>query len=566
MKKSTKPVKKLFLGLICMVLLSVFALQAKALTEVSTVAGTGTAGFADGDNTTTRFNSPRGVVVDSQGNIFIADLNNNRIRKVDTNGVTSTFAGSGSTGFLDGVGTAARFNRPQGIAIDANDNIYVADTNNRRIRKISPDGTVTTLSGTGSSGSTDGAGNVARFNAPQDLAVNAAGEVFVADTNNHRIRKVLPDGTTSTLAGSSSGFADGPGASARFRNPRGITIASNGDIYIADSSNHRIRKIDSSNNVSTVAGTGLAGFADDIASAALFNNPFQLSFDSQGNLYIADTNNHRIRKIDTSDNVSTVAGVGNIGFNDGEATTAKFATPIGITVDASGSIIIGDTNNARVRKIAFLEDPPPPPPPPLPPENEAPSIKFLTELAEQSLEIGTDLNIRAFAFDLEDGGDISNLIEWESDLQGALNVGESFNVQDLIEGTHIITASITDSDGATSKLKIALNIFVRPEIFVEITSPSKDGKLSFRRRRRIIFEANAFEVINGEIVDISSQILWKSSVDGVIGSGGQIAIRKLSRGDHTITASIGDSEDSTGAATIISEDNLQIRIRRRKRR
>jgi DNA-binding beta-propeller fold protein YncE len=212
---------------------------------VSTFAGSGTAGYLDGTGTAAQFNQPYGLAFDSTGNLYVADLQNHRIRRITPSGVVTTFAGSGVNGNVNGTGTAAQFNYPAGIAVDSAGNVYVADNGNRRIRKISPGGVVTTLAGSGAAGFADGTGVAALFNGPTGIAVDSAANVYVADRGNHRIRKITPGGVVTTIAGTGVlGFADGLGSTAQFYNPSDMGIDSTGNIYVADQSNHRIRKIE----------------------------------------------------------------------------------------------------------------------------------------------------------------------------------------------------------------------------------------------------------------------------------------------------------------------------------
>ena len=233
--------------------------------------------------------------MDVLGNIYVADKNNHRIRQVSPNGVVRTSAGS-TEGYADGIGTNAQFSFPAGIAVDAWGNIYVADTGNHRIRKISPNGVSTTLAGS-TEGYADGIGTNARFNQPAGVAVDASGNVYVADKDNHCIRKISPDGEATILAGSTnSGYADGIGTNAQFSSPRGVAVDASGNVYVADTGNHRIRKI-SPNGVSTTLAGSTEGYADGIGTNAQFNNPAGVAVDASGNIYVADTGNNRIRKI-----------------------------------------------------------------------------------------------------------------------------------------------------------------------------------------------------------------------------------------------------------------------------
>jgi len=265
---------------------------------VTTLAGSGTAGSADGTGTAAQFSGPRGVAVDSSGNVYVADTLNNRIRKITPEGVVSTLAGS-TSGFADATGTAAKFDRPQGVAVDSSGNVYVADYSNNRIRKITSAGVVTTLAGDRAEGDANGTGTAARFHSPSGVAVDSSGNVYVADTNNHRIRKITPAGVATTLAGSTRGFADGAGTKAWFDEPIGVAVDSSGNVYVADTNNHRIRKITPADRVvSTIAGSGTADSADGTGTAAKFHSPIGVAVDSSGNVYVADSNNHRIRKIE----------------------------------------------------------------------------------------------------------------------------------------------------------------------------------------------------------------------------------------------------------------------------
>jgi DNA-binding beta-propeller fold protein YncE len=268
---------------------------------VSTLAG-GEGGFADGIGSDARFLGPSGIAIDAAGNLYVADMGNNRIRKITPAGEVSTLAG-GEEGFAGGIGGDAKFDWPFGIfdwpfgiASDAAGNLYVADTENHRIRKITPAGEVSTFAG-GEYGLADGVGGAAMFKRPFGIASDAAGNLYVADTENHRIRKITPAGEVSTLAGSEEGFADGFGSDAKFDWPSGIASDAAGNLYVADTENHRIRKITPAGEVSTLAGSE-EGFADGVGSDARFYHPSGIAIDAAGNLYVADPWNHRIRKIE----------------------------------------------------------------------------------------------------------------------------------------------------------------------------------------------------------------------------------------------------------------------------
>jgi sugar lactone lactonase YvrE len=238
------------------------------------------------------------MVVDASGNIYVADYGNNRIRKVTPSGVVTTFAGSGTSGEVDGTGTAAQFNGPYGLAMDSSGTIYVADRGGSRIRKITPSGVVTTLAGS-TLGYNDGTGSAAQFASPQGIAVDSAGTVYVASYLDMRIRKITPSGTVSTFVGvtSPAGYADGTGTAARFNYPNGLAVDTSDNVYVADSYNGSIRKITPDGVVTTLAGNGTIGFADGGGTSARFNDPMGIAVDDSGVVYVVDQNNHRVCKI-----------------------------------------------------------------------------------------------------------------------------------------------------------------------------------------------------------------------------------------------------------------------------
>ncbi|MCX6952896.1 MAG: hypothetical protein NTV51_12140 [Verrucomicrobia bacterium] len=324
----------------------------------STVAGSvGAAGSLDGTGTAARFSFPQGIAVDGSGTIYVADTNNSTIRKIAAGGVVTTFAGVATQpGTADGVGASALFNFPFGLATDATGNVYVADHGSSTIRKISPGGTVTTLAGSGGlSGSVDGQGNVARFDHPSAVSLDSAGNVYVIDTSNQTVRKITPGGSVTTLAGTagSVGKTDGTGAAAKFFYPSGITVTAGGTVYVADTGNHTIRAVSAVGAVSTLAGaTGLAGIADGFGGEALFSYPAGVAIDGAGTLFIADHNNHTIRKMSTAGQVTTVAGAAGIpGSSDGVGGAARFNGPTGVAVDGNGNIYVADAGNTSIRKI-----------------------------------------------------------------------------------------------------------------------------------------------------------------------------------------------------------------------
>jgi len=260
------------------------------------------------------------------------------MRKITSDGTVSTLAGAGSAGFADGAGAAAQFNYPCGVAVDGEDSIIISDYCNHRVRKITPDGTVSTLAGSGSKGFADGAGAAAQFNYPCGVAVDGKGNIIIADLGNHRVRKITPDGTVSTIAGSGSkGFADGAGAAAQFNCPRGVAVDVEDSIIIADFCNHRLRKINPDGTVSTLAGSGSAGFADGAGAAAQFNYPYGVAVDGEGSIILTDYNNERLRQITPDGTVSTLFA-GSCGLH-------------GVAIDTDGCVVVC-TGEHTVAKIA----------------------------------------------------------------------------------------------------------------------------------------------------------------------------------------------------------------------
>lgn len=321
---------------------------------VKVFAGDATAGSVDGPLAIARLKSPEGVTVDATGNLIITDRGNNRIRKVSAAGVMSTIAGANAAGFVNGAATAARFRLPWKSAVDAAGNIFVADRDNHCIRKITPDGMVSTFAGQGTAGFADGDKTTAMFNQPLDVAVDAAGNVYVADNLNHRIRKITPDGNVSTLAGDgTAGYADGAGTAARLKNPSGLSLDTAGNLVVADRLNHRIRKVTIAGEVSTLAGDGTSGYKDGDAVTARFADPYGITVDGNGNILVADLNNNKVRKL-TSSAVSTVAGTGK-GFLDGPGASAQLNQPTDICTDAAGNIFVADLGNNCIRKISLVK-------------------------------------------------------------------------------------------------------------------------------------------------------------------------------------------------------------------
>ncbi|MFC5467393.1 S-layer homology domain-containing protein [Cohnella suwonensis] len=336
---------------------------------VITIAGNGTYGYSgdDGPAISAELNYPEGVATDADGNVYIVDTDNNRIRKLDA--VTkkiSTVAGTGEPGYSgDGdLATLSQLNEPEAVVVDSDGNIFIADYGNQVIRKVGTDGKISTFAGTaevyGYSGD-NGLAADAQFDGPIALALDSDNNLYVADLYNARIRKIeATTGIITTIAGTGvPGFSgdDGPATEAQLNYPRGLALDSDNNVLIIDRDNHRIRKIDSESGViSTIAGTGSLGYSGDggPANNAQLNEPRGIALDLEGNILIADKGNNRIRMIDAeSGSIMTIAGTGNAGFSGdgGPATSAEFDSPYGVAVDSYGNVYFADKNNQRLRKL-----------------------------------------------------------------------------------------------------------------------------------------------------------------------------------------------------------------------
>ena len=330
---------------------------------VTTIAGTpGVFGSADGVGSAASFRKTYGAAVDTAGNVYVVDSDrapnaaNNTVRKVTPGGVVTTFAGTaGQTGSIDGTGAAASFNNPQGISIDRFNNVYLADTGNHTIRKITSSGVVSTMAGSpGVAAHVDGTGVGARFYFPYGVAVDDALNVYVVGGDD-TVRKVTPAGVVTTLAGVSmaQGTADGAGAAARFNEPWGIASTGAGTLFIADQRNHTIRRVTNDGIVTTVAGMpGVAGSSDGTGSGAAFREPTGIALGNGGDLYVTDMSNHTIRMVTQAGAVTAIAGVaGESGATDGESSLARFRFPVGIATTTNGTLYVADSGSLTIRKI-----------------------------------------------------------------------------------------------------------------------------------------------------------------------------------------------------------------------
>lgn len=336
----------------------VVGLAMPAQDSVKTVAGQASvSGTANGVGSSAQFNDPAGMVTDPAGNLYLADTRNHVIRRIGTNGAVTTFAGQmGVAGTGDGTGVQARFNTPSGIAIDAAGFLFVTDTGNHTVRKLTPAGVVSTIAGTaGQSGFTDAQGSAARFNSPLGIAVAANGTLYVADCGNHLIRTISGNGSVTTLAGTPEtwGSADGVGAVARFNGPVGLALDQQGNLFVSDANNHTIRRIAPGGIVSTWAGVpGSDGSTNGDRTIARFAKPAELVFDAHGNLLVADSFNHVIRSISPEGLVSTVTGVpGSWGSSDGINGQGRLFNPYGIAIGPNGALWVADTYNELIRVV-----------------------------------------------------------------------------------------------------------------------------------------------------------------------------------------------------------------------
>ncbi|WP_159020359.1 hypothetical protein [Algibacter sp. L3A6] len=319
----------------------------EALTA-STFAGS-TEGYVDGDISIATFNRPTGMATDAAGNIYVTEYGNHTVRKITPAGLVSTLVG-GVNGFADGTGTDAKLFRPTDIIMGVDGFLYVADSSNNRIRKVSLAGVVTTFAG-GSSGFVDGMGTAAKFNKPSGLTTDADGNIYVADLENQSVRKITTAGLVSTLAGGTEGYNDGAGSSAQFKDPRAIVLSNNNELMVTDQFGRTVRKVTLAGVVTVFAGNGVSGSSDGVGTSSSFGVPNGITIDNDGNLLVSDRSEHNIRKISPNAEVTTIAGTRSLGSDDGVASQATFYNPAGMLVTADGTIYIADYDNHRIRVL-----------------------------------------------------------------------------------------------------------------------------------------------------------------------------------------------------------------------
>ena len=328
-----------------------------AAATASTLAGQfGFSASVEGDRLAARFEDPYAAAVDAAGRLFVADASDHALRVITPDGRSQLLAGlPGRYGWADGTAEQARFFKPLGIALGADGSLYVADSGNHRIRRVAPDGRTTTVAGTGQRGHRDGAAANAQFSEPSGVAVAADGSVYVADFGSHVLRRIAPDGQVSTVAGSAGqgGFVDGALGVNRLRSPVDLALDAGGNLVVLDRSNHAVRVLAANGQLRTLAGSGAAGFADGQGTAARFQFPSGLAVDAAGTVYVADTDNQRLRRIDASGLVSSLAG-GSFGRADGVGTAARFSNPKDVAVGADGRLWLADRGNRSLRWAAPL--------------------------------------------------------------------------------------------------------------------------------------------------------------------------------------------------------------------
>ncbi|MCM3038592.1 S-layer homology domain-containing protein [Paenibacillus motobuensis] len=372
-KKIRKQIKKLTASVLALLLITSMVpelnggkVHAASGYTINTEAGIGINDYSGdgGPAASAELNYPGGVAVDSSGNLYIADSSNHRVRKVDASGKISTIAGTGTGGYSGdgGPATSAQLNHPYRLTLDSAGNLYISDYSNDCIRKVDVSGRISTVAGGKGSGYSGDGGSAtsAKLSYPEGVAVDSSGNLYIADKGNHRIRKVDTSGTISTVAGTGDRGYSGDGGdatSAQLNSPFGVAVDHNGNLYISDTFNHRIRKVDAAGKISTIAGTDGPGYWGDgvPAISALFNQPIGIAVDSSGNVYISDRSNDRIRKVDTSGKISTIAGTGQRGYSGdgGPATSANLDGPYGIAVDSRGNVYIADVFSSRIRKLSL---------------------------------------------------------------------------------------------------------------------------------------------------------------------------------------------------------------------
>jgi uncharacterized protein (TIGR03437 family) len=555
--------------------------QAKTVTinvpspsALMTVAGTGTSGFS-GDNgaaITANISRPIRMTFDAAGNLYFADLNNHRVRRVSPTGVITTVAGSGTQGFSgdNGPATSAQLNQPLGVALDRNGNLLIADWGNNRVRRINAaNGVITTVAGTGDTGfnGDGGAATNARINGPENVFVDKDNNIFIADSNNHRIRKVAANGATiSTVAGTGTVGFSGDGGQATAANlslPTDVAVDSAGNIYICATGNNRIRKVTADGVINTIAGNGNTAFNGDgiLATAAGLSSPQSIALDSAGNFYIADRGNSRIRRVTVNnDAINTLAG-GNSGFSpDGSSTvSALLSAPTGIALDAAGNVFFSDRDNFRVRRIVNA----------LSPDSVLPTVAISAPAPAGSFTATT--NPIALSGTATDNGAVT-LVRWSNDRGGsgtAIGTASwSISSVTLLPGINNITITAWDASGNAGSAVLMVN-YQTPQVVVTIAGTgaaanSSDGgpgnTAAVWTPRGVVVDAMGNVIfadnLNRRVRKVSpAGVITAFAGTGEVGSGGDGGQAK----DATFNSPTGMAIDAAGNVFISDSNTHRVR-------
>ncbi len=422
--------------------------------EITTVAGNGSSGYSGdgGPATSAELCSPGGVAVDAAGNLYIADAGIDCVRKVNSSGIITTVAGGGPMNSGDGgPATSAGLLQPFGVAVDTSGNLYIADTLDDRVRKVNASGIITTVAGSGmyvSMYTGDGGPATKATIYPKSVAVDRSGNLYIAETTDNRICKVDKSGTITTVAGNGAeGYSGdgGPATSASLNYPLGVAVDTSGNLYITDTGNNCVRKVDSYGIITTVAGYWAKGYSGDHGPAirAMLNYPTSVAVDTSGNLYIADMNNYRVRKVDTSGTITTVAGNGipNYSGDGGQAVNAELCYPYGVAVDTFGNLYIIDTD--AIRKVTA----------PIPSSSATGQTAIIFTVGQKSYTVGG----QSFAMDTStfiSNGHVFVPVRYLADALG----GQVSRGWGVLEGSDTIVQKVSISrGGTTAELTIGSN-------------------------------------------------------------------------------------------------------------
>ena len=513
---------------------------------ITTIAGNGVKGY-NGDNiaaTVAQLNSPAGITFDNSGNLYISDFMNNRIRKVDANGFITTTAGTGVAGYNgDNIpATSAQLYSPVAIAFDQLNNLYLSDGNNNRMRKVSSSGAITTFAGTGIYGFNGDniAATVAQVNYPTDgVIVDAAGNIIFSDTYNHRIRKINSSGFISTIAGTGIAGYNGDNisaTSAQINLPYGLMLDGAGNLYVVDGGNQRVRKISASGIITTIAGTGVAGYnGDNIqATGAMLNNPRSIVIDAAGSLFIADALNHRVRKVISSGIISTIAGNGTASYNGDNipATLATLNFPNGLKLDLSGNLLIAELGNNRIRKVANAAVI-------LPLTMTTFSVQLKNDGRFLHWQTSNEVNTQNFVVEFSRDGSVFSAIG----IVNANNVSGSheYTFTDAIQrtGTTFYRLKLVDKNGSFSYSKIVSINIGSIDLKLQLY-PNPSGGIT-----NISFGSDVEASYTVQITDILGKVISQIHGHAVAGNNlSKIDLRKYIKGTYVFTLTIAENKSS----------------------